>query len=78
MRRRHPWWHRARTEVVTLTNTTLVYDLREAGGDGRVRVLLNLDDAASTHEALGVLLAGDASVQGATVTVPPHGWAVTG
>ena len=78
LRRRHPWWHRARTEVVTLTNTTLAYDVRETDGDGISRVLLNLDDAPFTHELLGELLAGDATVQGATVTVPPHGWAVTG
>ena len=78
LRRRHPWWHRARTEVVTLTNTTLAYDVHETDGDGVARVLLNLDDEPFTHEILGELLAGEATVQDATVTVPPHGWAVTG
>ncbi|MHA3704088.1 alpha-amylase family glycosyl hydrolase [Jatrophihabitans sp. YIM 134969] len=76
LRRRHPWWHRARTEVVTLTNTTLAYDL--VGEGDRCRVLLNLDDEPFTQEAPGELLAGAASVQGATVVVPPHGWAVVG
>ena len=75
VRRRHPWWHRARTEVVTLTNETLAYDVV---GDARCRVLLNLADSPLTHEASGDLLAGAASVQDATVEVPPHGWAVVG
>jgi cyclomaltodextrinase / maltogenic alpha-amylase / neopullulanase len=76
LRRRHAWWHRARTEVVTLSNTTLVYDL--VADDARSRVLLNLADDPFTHDATGQLLAGDASMQDATVTVAPHGWAVVG
>lgn len=75
LRRRNAWLHRATTEVVQLTNTTLVYDARSAEGEQRLRVLLNLDDAPLTA-AGAELLAGAGSVQAATVTVPAHGWAV--
>ena len=43
MRRRHPWLHRAGTEVVELANRRMVYDAVDPGGGGRLRVTLDLD-----------------------------------
>ncbi|HEY3507199.1 MAG TPA: alpha-amylase family glycosyl hydrolase [Actinocatenispora sp.] len=71
LRRRHPWLHRARTEVIHLANEQMVYRT------GDLAVALNLADAPADHEIPGAtaVLAGQATV-GARVTVPAHGWAV--
>lgn len=43
LRRRHPWLHRARTEVVDLANRAMTYDAVDPDGKGSVRVALDLD-----------------------------------
>ncbi len=76
LRRRHPWLHRARTTTLHLTNTALLY---EVGVDGhRLVTALNLDDAPLEHDVPGIsgVLAGEAQLDGITVKVAPHGWAV--
>lgn len=42
-RRRHPWLHRAGTEVVDLANRRMVYDAVDPGGQARLRVTIDLD-----------------------------------
>ena len=76
LRRRHPWLHRATTTTLELTNTALVYESRF--GDDRLIVVLNLGetDAAADVPGAGEVLAGAASVDAGSVTVPAHGWAV--
>jgi cyclomaltodextrinase len=76
LRRRHPWLHRARTTTLHLTNTALLY---EVGADGhRLVTALNLDDSPLEHDVQGIsgVVAGEARLEGAAVTVAPHGWAV--
>jgi cyclomaltodextrinase len=46
-RRRHPWLHRARTEVVALANRSMVYDSVDPDGEGRIRVTIDLDSDPS-------------------------------
>ncbi len=72
LRRRHPWLHTARSRVVALTNTSLVFEV--SGGHDRLTVALNIDDsplqvdgAADAELVEGRLHGGE---------VPPHGWAV--
>lgn len=83
VRRRHPWLHRARVEVLTCTNTSLVYRAH-ADADDAVLVALSLEDEPVTIEAPGAreVLAGSADLHGpgdgAVVGLPPHGWAVLG
>ena len=43
LRRRHPWLHRARTEVVELANRRMAYDSVDPAGAARLRVVLDLD-----------------------------------
>jgi cyclomaltodextrinase / maltogenic alpha-amylase / neopullulanase len=43
LRRRHPWLHGARTEVVDLANRRMVYDSTDPDGAGRIRVTIDLD-----------------------------------
>lgn len=71
LRRRHPWLHRARTEVTHLSNERLVYRT------GDLAVALNVADTPADHDIPGVaaVLAGHADLDG-RVTVPAHGWAV--
>lgn len=72
LRRRHPWLHTARSSVVTLTNTSLVYEV--SSGDERLIVALNVDDAPLPVEfAPGAELI-EGHLDGGVV--PPHGWAV--
>ncbi|MCL3861633.1 alpha-amylase family protein [Actinotalea sp. K2] len=87
LRRRNPWLHRARTEVLTCTNTQLVY--RVAAGDDALVVALNLSDEVLRVEGgdgeagMQVLAAAGAWVDdgagsGGAVEVGAHGWAVLG
>jgi glycosidase len=74
LRRRHPGLVRARTEVVHLDNTQLVY----RSGD-TLLVALNLDDgplAAPLPAGEWTVEAGTAGVHDGRLTVGPHGWAV--
>ena len=78
MRRRHPWLHRARTHLLSLSNTQFVYEA--FGSDQRITVALNLGDdvlRVRNSEALVVLAASDgAAIDQGQVLVPGHGWAV--
>jgi cyclomaltodextrinase / maltogenic alpha-amylase / neopullulanase len=77
LRRRHPWLHRARGAEVVLRNRQLIYDVSD--GASTLRIYLNLDDAALSHEAgTGAVLAGAASVHDQMIEVAPHGWAIVG
>ena len=78
VRRRNAWLHRARTEVLSCTNTQLVY--RATDGQDAIVVVLNLGDDPVVADAAGagVVLAGQASVEGSRVEVGAHGWAVLG
>jgi cyclomaltodextrinase len=80
LRRRHPWLHRARTEVLTGTNRTLV--LRHHDGDRALIVALSVEDQPVTLPVPGAtgVLAGDGTLPAAgsagQVRLPAHGWAV--
>jgi glycosidase len=80
LRRRNPWLHRARTEVVTCTNTELVY--RVSAGDRGLVVVLNLGDGSVSADVgdSATVEAGHAHarVDGRRVDVAGHGWAVLG
>ena len=82
LRRRHAWLHRAETRVLHLSNTRLVYEVVD--DPHRIVVALNLGDGPADHPVPGggQLLAGNGRLRptsnGAQLTVPPHGWAVTG
>ncbi|WP_235436695.1 alpha-amylase family glycosyl hydrolase [Arthrobacter sp. RIT-PI-e] len=77
LRRRHAWLHRARTEVLQLTNEVLVYRVSE--GSDHLVVALNLSqDSRGTGQA-GEVLAGQAGADGSgQLILPPCGWAVLG
>ncbi|GAA2724362.1 alpha-amylase family protein [Cellulomonas aerilata] len=80
LRRRHPWLHRARTQVLTGTNRTLV--LRQHAGDEALLVALSIEDEAVTLPVPGAsgTLAGDGTLRATgdrgQLELPPHGWAV--
>ncbi|MCD2195740.1 alpha-amylase family protein [Actinomycetospora endophytica] len=91
VRRRHPWLHDARTEVLDVSDRFVVLCSRPADGeDDGVVVLLSVDDTErswglpagvpTTGDGPAQILAGEASLDdgGRTVVVPPHGWAVVG
>jgi cyclomaltodextrinase len=87
LRRRHPWLHTARTQVVEVTNAHLAYEVRpaaEPAGAGLL-VALNLGEAAwaltvpagartVAHSTDGQR--PDAATRGNVVDVPPRGWVV--
>ncbi len=76
LRRRHPWLWRARTDVVEVTNSTLV--LRTAVDAEAVIVALNLGDSPASLPAADAraLSAGDATLRDARAELPPRGWGV--
>ena len=83
LRRRHPWLHEARSDVLTCTNRTLV--LRQHAGPDQLLVALSLEDGEVTLPAPGAaaVVEGDAAVHdaggpGTRVVLPPHGWAILG
>jgi cyclomaltodextrinase len=76
LRRRHPWLHGARTTQIELANERLVYTC-DSGAD-RISVALNLGDQPFSCAIAGEVLAGAADRHGDTVTIPPHGWVITG
>jgi glycosidase len=76
LRRRHPWLHRSHTTVLTLSNQLLAY---ESASAGRALVVALSTDDEPAQVALpsgGRLAAGDGVVDGPTLRLPPHGWAV--
>jgi glycosidase len=76
LRRRHPWLWRARTDVVEVTNATLV--LRTAVDAEAVIVALNVGDSPASLPAADArtVVAGEATLADARVELPPRGWAV--
>ncbi|WP_128934526.1 alpha-amylase family protein [Bradyrhizobium zhanjiangense] len=82
LRRKHPWLYRAKSRVIELRNTDLVFEAFDEGN--RLWVALNLADAAvvRTIESGVDRLAGAATVHRAggrtELTLPPHGWAILG
>ncbi|WP_127782943.1 alpha-amylase family glycosyl hydrolase [Rhodococcus sp. X156] len=76
LRRRHPWLHRAQTDVVHLDNRQLV--LRTAAGARSVVVALSLEDTAVTLPSAGArsLVCGSGHLASGQVQLPPRGWAV--
>ena len=78
IRRRHAWLHRARTEVLQLTNEVLVY--RVSTGADQLVVALNLSHEPQSAGLPGQVLAGQATADGASdqLVLPPRGWAVMG
>ena len=82
VRRRHPWLQGARTQVLHVTNSTVVW--RSADGDRSVLTALSTDDGEQTLEVPGAtqVLAGTGRLTGAgpqaAVRLEPHGWVVLG
>ncbi|MBI5159828.1 MAG: DUF3459 domain-containing protein [Micrococcales bacterium] len=78
LRRRNPWLHRAHTDVVEVTNATMV--LRTATAEAAIVTALNVGDAAVRVPAGGLaeVVAGAARVDGGMLELPPRGWAVLG
>ncbi|MHA7179297.1 alpha-amylase family glycosyl hydrolase [Arthrobacter sp. MDB2-24] len=81
VRRRHPWLHRARTQILQLSNEVLAYRVAAEGPDALV-VALNLSSDAQPVPATGALsvLAGQAALDAPSgrATLPPRAWAVLG
>lgn len=81
IRRRHPWLHRATTQVLQLSNELLVYRV-VADGDAPLVVALNLAPDTRSAETGGAVavLAGRATVESGTqrILLPPRAWAVLG
>lgn len=78
LRRRNAWLHRARTEVLHLSNEVLAY--RSVDESHALVVLLNLsheDQRLGTAGATSVL-AGQAAADDGAALVPARGWAVLG
>ncbi|MDN3354393.1 alpha-amylase family glycosyl hydrolase [Actinomadura sp. DC4] len=73
LRRRHPWLHRGRTDVIDIANGHLVYATTD--GRNRLTVALNLGDADLPLPPGGTIVLG--SHPQATGTVPAHGWTIT-
>ncbi|MFE1646433.1 alpha-amylase family glycosyl hydrolase [Microbacterium sp. P01] len=76
LRRQHAWLHSARTDVIDVTNTSIV--LRTATADDGVVTALNLADGQVELPAADAMrvLAGEATVADSMVRLPPRGWAV--
>ncbi len=76
LRRRHPWLHRAHTDVVHLENTVVV--LRTATGDDAVVTALNLADEPVEVPAADAtrVEAGAGDLRDGTLSLPAAGWAV--
>ncbi|BBE24195.1 alpha-amylase [Arthrobacter sp. MN05-02] len=81
IRRRHPWLHRATTQVLQLSNELLVYRV-EADGEAPLVVALNLarDTRSAGTGGAASVLAGQATVDPGTqrIILPPRAWAVLG
>jgi cyclomaltodextrinase len=81
LRRRHPWLHRARTEMLHLASEQMIY--RVAAGEQHLLVALSLAGEEIRSEVPGAreILAGPGTLAGAgspaaQVTLPAHGWAI--
>jgi len=81
LRRRHPWLHRARTTVLTLSNEHIVYEA--SGNGGTLTVALNLSAAPAelaVPSSAAAVLAGHGTKHPDRniISLPGHGWAVLG
>jgi glycosidase len=76
LRRRHPWLHTARTDVVHIANETLV--LRTATGEGALITALSVAATERRMPAAGAtdVLAGPGRLEGAEIVLPAGGWMV--
>jgi len=76
IRRRHPWLTRAQTDVVDVTNGTIV--CRTATADAAIITALNLTDDAVRLPAADAttVLAGQGGVDGGRIVLPARGWAI--
>jgi len=76
LRRRNPWLHNAQVRRIELRNEHFVYESRD--GTNRLAVALSVADRPVRVAAPGLrrLLAGTGDLDGSTITLPPHGWAV--
>ncbi|SDQ64065.1 protein of unknown function [Curtobacterium sp. UNCCL20] len=76
LRRRHPWLHRAHTDVVHLTNTAIV--LRTATGTDSVVTALNLaaDPVELPAADATQVVAGGGDLRDGTVRLQAEGWVV--
>jgi cyclomaltodextrinase len=81
LRRRHPWLHRAQTEMLHLASEQMIY--RVAAGEQHLVVALSLADEEVRYEVPQAreILAGPGTLAGAGgpaahVTLPAHGWAI--
>jgi cyclomaltodextrinase len=76
LRRRHPWLHRAHSDVVHVDNTSLV--LRAATDAAAVVTALNLgtDPVELPGAGATAVEAGDAGLRGSHVVLGAGGWAV--
>ena len=81
LRRRHPWLHRAQTEMLHLASEQMIY--RVAAGEQRLVVALSLADEEVRNEVPGAqdILACPGTLAGAggpeaQVILPAHGWAI--
>ncbi|MBT2597914.1 alpha-amylase family glycosyl hydrolase [Arthrobacter sp. ISL-72] len=80
LRRRHAWLHRARTEVLQLSNEVLVYRA-SAGGPEQLIVALNLSSEPQfVRTASAQVLAGRATPDGSSghAVLAARSWAVLG
>jgi glycosidase len=82
LRRRHPWLHGARSRVLELRNTTLVFETANEGH--RLCVALNIADATVVQSLpfeVDVVAGNIASARKGTateITLPPYGWGILG
>ena len=76
LRRQRPWLHDAHSDVVDLTNQTIV--LRTATAEGVVLAALNIGDEPAALPAADAttIAAGNGTLTDGQVQLPAHGWAV--
>lgn len=72
VRRRFNWLVRATTDVVAVTNETLLIELTAPSGEGSLALALNIDDEPKPMPAGDIVTASGQD----TTHVEPHGWAV--
>jgi glycosidase len=75
IRRERPWLARAATEVVAITNRSMVMRSGRPGTADALTTAINLDDDPLELPA-GRLLLADPTTTGSPTAVAPHGWAI--
>jgi cyclomaltodextrinase len=74
LRRRHPWLHRAHTDVIDLANEHLVYQATD--GEHRLIVGLNLTDSDVTHDSVRAATMRAGGPAATPHAIPAHGWII--